>query len=69
MRDNGAFRGKAFSMLRLLLLVGDSNEQGEVGIRMPCALEIGIELLLNQLPNRVAPRLDHHAATHLGVLS
>ena len=65
---HGALRRKALGMLCLLLQVGDGDEQREVGVRVAGALELGVHLLLNELPDGVAPRFDDHAAAHLGVL-
>lgn len=63
----GAFRCKAFSMLGFLFQVGDGDEQGEVGIGVAGVLEALVQVLLDEFPDGVAPRLDDHAAAHFGV--
>ncbi len=69
MRDNGTFSRKTFSMLGFLLQVGDRDEHGEVSIGMTRALEFGIELLLDELPNGVAPWFNDHATADFGIFS
>jgi hypothetical protein len=67
-RDDGAFLGETLHMLRLLLQVGERNEQREVGILVPRGLEHAVEDRLHPLPDGVAVRLDHHAAAHRRLL-
>ena len=68
MRDHGALRGEALGVLRLLLQIAQRDEQREVGVLVAGGLEHHVELALDVLPDAVAPRLDDHAAAHLGVL-
>ena len=53
---------------RLLLQEAQRDEQREVGVLVPGGLEHRVEPPLDVLPDRVAPRLDHHAAADVGVL-
>ena len=68
MRDHRAFLGEAFDVLRLLLQVAQRNEEREIGVLVSGGLEHGVERALHVFPHAVAPRLDHHAAAHLGIL-
>ena len=67
MRDHRAFLGKAGDMLRLLLEIAQRDEERKVGVLVAGRLEHPVELRLHQFPDAVAPRLDHHAAAHLGI--
>ena len=53
---------------RFLLQEAHRNEQREVGVLVPGLLEHRVEPPLHVLPDRVAPRLDDHAAADVGVL-
>ena len=68
MRDDRAFLGEALDVLGLLLQVAQRNEQREVGVLVAGGLEHPVEQPLHVLPERVAPRLDDHAAADVGVL-
>lgn len=65
--DDGAFGGKAFGVLGFFLQVGDGDEHGEVGVGVAGAFEFGVELLLDEFPDGVAPGFDDHAAADFGV--
>ena len=56
----GHLRRKAFHMILLLLEQGFGNEHGKVHVLHPGLLETGIQLLLDQLPDPIPRRLDHH---------
>ena len=66
MRHDGAFLGEAFDVLRFFREIAQRNEKREVGVLVPGRLEHGVELALHVFPDAVAPRLDHHAAAHVG---
>ncbi len=68
MRHHRAFRREALRVLRLLFKIGQRDQQREISVLMPRRLEAAVKLLLDQLPDAVAPRLDHHAAPRLRVL-
>ena len=61
-RDDGAFLGEAFDMLRLLLEIRQRDEEREVGVLVTGLLEHPVEDRLHPLPHRVAERLDDHAS-------
>ena len=66
MRHDGALLGKPFDMLGLFFQKAHRNEQRKISILDPGRLEHRVELALDVLPDRVAPRLDDHAAPHVG---
>ena len=68
MRDDGAFLREAFDVRGFLLQEGQRNEQREVGVLVAGRLEHLIQHPLHVLPQRVAPRLDHHASAHGRIL-
>ncbi len=68
MRDDRAFLGETFDMLRFLLHIAQRNEEREIGVLMPGRLEHGVERALHVFPDAVAPGLDHHAAAHVARL-
>ena len=68
MSHHSAFGGKAFGVLGFLFQIRNRDEHGEIGIGVAGALEIGIELLLDEFPDGIAPGLDDHAAANLGIL-
>ena len=68
MRDHGALLGEAFDVGGFLLEERDRDEQREVGVLVARLLEHAIEDALDVLPQRITPRLDHHAALDVGVL-
>ena len=68
MRDHRTLGGETFGMLRLFFEITQRNQQREIGVHMAGGLELRIELALDVFPQAVTPRLDHHAAAHLGVL-
>ena len=53
---------KALHMILLLLEQGLGNEHGKIYILYACLLEPCIQLLLDQLPDRITCGLDNHAA-------
>ena len=60
--------GKPLSVLRLLFEIGQGDQKREVGILMPCLLELCVQLRLDILPEGKTPWLDHHASARLGIL-
>ncbi len=68
MRDHGALLGEPFHVRRLFFQVADRDEEREIGVPVPRCLEERVELPLDRFPEAVAPRLDDHAAAHVGVL-
>ena len=68
MRDDGAFLGEALDVLGLLFQKAQRDEQREIGVLMAGLLEHPIEHALHVFPEGIAPRLDHHAAAHGGIL-
>ena len=69
MGDDGAFRGKAFSVLGFLFQIGKGNEKGEVGILVAGGLEASIKVTLDGFPNGKAPRLNDHTSPGFGIFS
>ena len=69
MRDDGAFFGKSFYMLRFLFEIALGNKQRKVGILVTRFLEPPIERPLHVFPDTHAPGFDHHAPTHRRNLS
>ena len=61
-RDPRHLRREALDVLRLLHQQAFGNEQREVRVDVPGRLEAAVERLLDQLPDGVAVRPDHHAA-------
>ena len=68
MGDDRAFLGEALDVRGFLLHEGQRDEQREVGVLVAGGLEHVVQRALHVLPERVAPRLDDHAAAHGGVL-
>ena len=66
--DDRALLREALHVFGLLLQEGLGDEQREVGIAVARLLEHGVEVALDVLPDRVAPRLDDHAPTDGRVL-
>jgi hypothetical protein len=66
--DHRALLGEALDVRRLLLEERQRDEQREVRVDVAGVLEHAVEDPLHVLPQRVAPRLDHHAAAHRRVL-
>jgi hypothetical protein len=66
--DDRALLGEALDVLGLLLEERQRDEQREVRVDVAGVLEHAVEDPLHVLPQRVAPRLDHHAAAHRRVL-
>ena len=62
MRHVGDLRREALDVLRFLVQQALRDEQREVRVDVPGALELGVERLLNQLPDGVAVRANDHAA-------
>src|SRR5580765_4973081 len=62
MRDVGDLRREALDVLRLLVEQALGDEQRKVGVDVSGPLELGVERLLNQLPDRVALWPDDHTA-------
>ena len=67
-RDHGALGGEPFRVFRLFFQIGEGNQQREVGVLVARRLEAAVQLLLDQLPDAVAPWLDHHAAARFRIL-
>src|SRR5438552_7604613 len=61
MRDVRHLRRKALNVLGLFVQQRLRDEEREVRVDVAGLLEFGVERLLNQLPDRVAVRPDHHA--------
>ena len=68
MRDHRALLGEALNVGGFLFQEAQRDEQREVRVHVPGGLEHAIEHALDVLPDRVAPGLDDHAATHGGIL-
>ena len=66
--DDGELGRESLDVLRLLVEEGLGNEDGEVGVLVARLLEHAVEGRLDVLPERVAVRLDHHAAADRRVL-
>ena len=56
---------KALGVLGFFFQIGKRDEQREIRVLMAGRFEFPIELLLDQFPNAIAPRLDDHASTGL----
>ena len=67
-RDHSTLGGKSFRVVRFFFEIGKGNQQREVRVLVPSGLEASVELLLNQFPYAIAPRLDHHASTGFRIL-
>src|SRR5262249_33644214 len=67
MRDNGAFLGKAGGHLLFAFEKGFRDKEREISVDVAGVLEHAVESALHSFPNRIAVRLDDHAATHIGV--
>ena len=67
-RHPGYLRGKALHMILFLLKKAFRNEHGHIDIFHARFLEPLVQLLLDQLPDRVAVGLDRHAALHARIL-
>jgi hypothetical protein len=63
-RDVCDLRRKSFDVLRLLHEQPLGDEEREVGVHVARRLEAPIEGLLDELPDRIGVRPDHHAALH-----
>ena len=66
MRHHRAFLGKAFDMGGFFFKIADRDEQRKIGVLVAGGLELRIKLVLDVFPETVAPRLDDHAAAHVG---
>ena len=64
MRDHGTFLGKTFDVLCFFFQETHGNKQRKVSILMTSVLEHLVEDALHIFPNRIAPWLDDHAASH-----
>mmetsp|Transcript_31627 Transcript_31627/g.101078 ORF Transcript_31627/g.101078 Transcript_31627/m.101078 type:complete len:261 (+) Transcript_31627:1233-2015(+) len=60
--DNGAFLGKPLHVLGLLGQEGHRDEEGEVGVLRPRLLDPPVQLVLELVPYRHAPRSNHHTS-------
>ena len=69
MSDHGAFLRKAIDVLGLFRQIGEGNEQRKIGVFMASRFEHSVQSVLDIFPKPVAPRFNHHAATHIGGLS
>ena len=67
MRHDRAFLRETGDVLGFLFEIAERNEKREVGVLVAGRLEHLVELRLHQFPDAVAPRLDHHAAAHVGI--
>ena len=65
MRDDGAFFGEAFDVLRFLGEITQRNEKREIGVAMAGRRNMRVELTLHVFPDPVAPRTNHHATAHV----
>ena len=63
MGDHRTFRRKPLGVLGFLFQIRERDEQRKIGVLVAGGLEAAVELLLDELPNSVAPWLDDHAAT------
>ena len=68
MGDDGAFLGKALGVLLFLFEKRFGDEKREVGVLVPGRLEHIVQGPLHLFPDRIAVRLDDHAAADGGVL-
>jgi hypothetical protein len=68
MRDDRALLREALDVLGLLLEEALRDQQRKVRVLVAGLLEAGVQPALDVLPQRVAPRLDHHAAAHRRLL-
>ncbi len=68
-RDLGHFGREALDMLGLLHQEAFGNEQRKVGVLRARLLDPLVKSALDSLPDRVAVRLDHHAAAHRRVFA
>ena len=62
--DPSALRRKALDVVGLLHEQALGQEHGHVDVLVPGLLELGVQVLLDQLPDAVAIGLDDHAAAH-----
>ena len=67
MRDDRAFLGETLDVLGFLFEIAERDEEREVGVLVAGRLEHLVELRLHLFPDAVAPRLDDHAAAHVGI--
>ena len=67
-RDDGALLREALDVLGLFFEEALGDEQRKVRVLVAGVLEHAVERALDVLPDRVAPRLDHHAAADVGIL-
>lgn len=68
MSDYRAFCSETFGVLGFFFKISEGDEQREVCVLVAGAFEVFIELLLDIFPQRVTPRLDHHASSGLRIL-
>ena len=64
MRHVGHLRRESFDVLGFFVEQAFRNEQREIGVDVAGRLDLAIEGLLNELPDRVAIGPDYHAALH-----
>ena len=67
-RDDRALLGEPSTCSASFCRKRQRDEQREVGVLVAGRLEHVVERALHVLPDRVAPRLDDHAAAHRRVL-
>ena len=67
-RHPGHFRSKALHVILLFLKKAFRNKHGHIDIFHARFLEPFVQLLLNQLPDRVAVGFDRHTALHARIL-
>ena len=68
MRHHRHFLGETINVIGLPLEIGERDKQREVSVLNARRLDPVIHQPLNAFPDAIAPRLDHHAATHTGFL-
>ena len=67
MGDDRTFLGESLDMLRFFFEKAERDEERKVSVHMPGRLEHDIKLTLHVFPDPPAPRLDDHAAAHIGI--
>ena len=68
MRHHRALGRKSLGVLSFLFEIRKRNQQREIRVLVTGLFETHIQLTLDQFPNSIAPWLDHHAPTRLGIL-
>ena len=68
MRHHRAFLREAFDVRGLLCEIRERDEEREIRVAVAGRLEHSIQRTLHILPDAIAPRFDHHASAHVGIL-